>query len=472
MKSLQVKIGIIAAVLIVSIYFIYPSFVWYSMSAQEREQKESLKDKMLNQILTLGLDLRGGTHLVLEIDESKLEKGATLADALDRAMETIRNRIDQFGVAEPLITRQGEKWITVQLPGVKNTEYAKELIGKTALLEFRLVGPTEKNVEIGNKIREKKISIIAARSDAEILKMVPTGYVLMPGKEESGLYLVKTVPEVTGACLINAKMQLGGEYGMPYVSLTFNEEGAKIFSNVTGANIDKNLAIVLDDVVQSAPVIRSRIPDGKAIIEGNFTEEEAKFISTILRAGALPAPIKIIEERTVGPSLGEDSIKKGTMASIIGLVIILIFMIIYYKTSGVIADIALLFNFVILVATLAMFHWTLTLPGLAGTVLTLGMAVDANVLILERIRDELGMGKTLRVAIDLGYERALSAIIDSNLTTLIAAIFLFQFGTGPIKGFAVTLTLGIIISMFTAIFVTKTIYEYLFQYKIVDKISI
>jgi protein-export membrane protein SecD len=448
--------------------------MWYTQSSQDREQKEQQKDKMLNKILTLGLDLRGGTHLVLEIDESKLDKTSTLSDAVDRAIETIRNRVDQFGVAEPLITKQGEKWITVQLPGVKNTEYAKELIGKTAMLEFRLVGPAEKTADISNKIREKNITIQVAMADKEILKMIPTGYVLLPGKEDTGLYLVKSTPEITGAYLTTAKMMLGNssQMGMPYVSLTFNNDGAKIFNKVTGANIDKNLAIVLDDVVQSAPVIRSRIPDGKAIIEGNFTEAEAKFISTILRAGALPAPIRIIEERTVGPSLGEDSIRKGSIASIIGLLIVIFFMLYYYRTSGIIADIALLLNMIILFAGLVMFHWTLTLPGLAGIVLTLGMAVDANVLILERMRDELDSGKTLRVSIDLGYERALSAIIDSNITTLIAAVFLFQFGTGPIKGFAVTLTLGLIISMFTAVFVTKVIYDYLFQYKIVDKISV
>jgi len=245
-----------------------------------------------------------------------------------------------------------------------------------------------------------------------------------------------------------------------------------MFARITEANIGNNLAIVLDGVVQSAPVIRSRIPDGKAIIEGRFSDEEAKFLANVLRSGALPVPVSIIEERTVGPSLGRDSINAGIKSSIIGFLLVVVFMIFYYRIPGVISDIALLMNFIILCGALAMFHATLTLPGIAGIILTLGMAVDANVLILERIRDELGLNKTVRVAIDLGYSRALSAIIDSNITTLIAALFLFQFGTGPIKGFAVTLSLGILISMFTAIFVTKVSYEYLFDKKILKTLNL
>jgi len=471
MKTLNYKITFILIIIAISLYLLYPSFVWYSLSPQERSKKEKARDKILNRIINLGLDLKGGMYLVLEIDDTKLQQGVNMEDAVDRAIEIIRNRVDQFGVSEPLITRQGEKWISVQLPGVEDPEYAKQLIGKTALLEFRLLAPPEKISEISEKIRNKNLTVEDAKKDKEILSLVPTGYVLMSGREES-LYIVKSTPEITGAYLTAAKMQLGGEFGMPYVSLTFNREGAKIFSKVTAANIDKHLAIVLDDVVQSAPVIRTKIPDGKAIIEGNFSEKEAKFLATILRAGALPAPVKPIEERTVGPTLGSDSIRKGGLASIIGFLLVILFMVIYYKKSGVISVVALILNLIILLAFLVLFKWTLTLPGLAGTVLSLAMAIDANVLILERIREELKLGKTSRVATDFGYSRAMLTIIDSNLTTFIAGIFLFQFGTGPIKGFAVTLNIGILISMFTAIFVTKTIYEYLFNKKYITAIDI
>jgi protein-export membrane protein SecD len=472
MSKLQIKVWVIAAVLAVSVYFLYPTFSWYTYSPGEREQMERQRDKILGRIINLGLDLRGGTHLLLELDESKLEKGASTADAIDRAIEVIRNRVDQFGVSEPLIARQGDKWIVVQLPGVKDPERAKMIIGKTAFLEFRLVDTSDRNVQIANKIRELGMKFNEAKDKKEVLALVPTGYVLMSGRESDQFYVVKKTSEITGAYLVNAKVEIGGEFGLPRVGIEFNSDGAKIFSRVTEVNVNKNLAIILDGIVQSAPVIRSKIPDGRAVIEGNFTIEEAKFYATVLRAGALPAPLNVIEERSVGPTLGEDSIRAGTIASLVGLALVIGFMIFYYSTSGLIADAALLLNFILILASMAMFRATLTLPGIAGMILSLGMAIDANVLILERVRDELGSGKTLRVAIDLGYQRALSAIIDSNITTLIAAVFLFQFGTGPIKGFAVTLSAGIIISMFTAIFVTKVIYDYLFQQKIIERISI
>jgi len=254
--------------------------------------------------------------------------------------------------------------------------------------------------------------------------------------------------------------------------LEFNKDGAKLFADITGANIDRQLAIVLDGVVQSAPVIRTRIPDGRAIIEGSFNADDAKLLATVLRAGALPAPVKIIEERTVGPSLGDDSIKKGFTSAVIGVGIVILFMFIYYGFSGIIADIALLLNFFILMGIMSYFQFTLTLPGIAGIALTLAMAVDANVLILERIREELSIGKTSRVAVDAGYQKAFVTIFDSNITTLIAAVFLFQFGTGPIKGFAVTLTIGLCISMFTAVVVTKLIYDFLFRESFINKIKI
>lgn len=471
MGKIQFKLIFTVLLLGLALYFLYPSFEWYRMSAQEREQNEKQRNKIVNKTLNLGLDLRGGTHLLLELDASKLDPSVDIADALDRAREIIRNRIDQYGVTEPLIARQGDRWIVVQLPGIKDPQRAKELVGKTALLEFRLVddGPALNNIL--DALREKGATADEISKYPEIAKMVPAGYGFYPGKEDR-YYLLKSSSELTGAYLVNAKVELGGQYGYPHVSLEFNKDGAKIFARVTDENVEKNLAIVLDGVVQSAPVIRSRIPDGKAIIEGNFATEEAKLLATVLRAGALPAPVRIIEERSVGPTLGEDSIRFGVLSALAGALAVILFMIIYYGFSGVIANVALVLNLILLLGVMAAIHSTLTLPGIAGIALTLGMAVDANVLILERIREELKAGKTTRLALDAGYQKAFTTILDSNLTTLIAAVFLFQFGTGPIKGFAVTLSVGIVISMFTAIYVTKMIYDILFKENIITSIKL
>lgn len=469
--KLKVKLFLVLGTLGLAIYFLYPTYTWYRLSLSERIRREKGKDKILNKILNLGLDLRGGMHLVLEVDTEKLEVGTDVSDAVSRALEIIRNRIDQFGVAEPMIVRQGDKWIALQLPGVREPERAKDIIGKTALLEFRLVDNSGAIGKIAEKIRELNLSWEdLPKIEQELKTYIPTGYVLLPGRE--GYYLIKSTPEITGAYLVDAKVEIGGEYGFPYVALKFNKEGAKFFAQTTGLNVGRNLAIVLDSIVQSAPVIRTRIPDGNAIIEGNFSLEEAKNLAIVLRAGALPAPVKIIEERTVGPSLGEDSIRRGIQATILGGLLVFTFMFFYYRLSGLIADLALLLNFVLLLGAMSYLRATLTMPGIAGIVLTLGMAVDANVLIFERIREELRQGKTVRVAIDLGYQRAFPAILDGNLTTLIAAAFLFQFGTGPVKGFAVTLTLGLIVSMFTALVATKTTYDFILAGRTVKHLSI
>lgn len=469
--KLKVKLFLVLGTLGLAIYFLYPTYTWYRLPLSERIRREKGKDKILNKILNLGLDLRGGMHLVLEVDTEKLEPGTDVTDAVSRALEIIRNRIDQFGVAEPLIVRQGDKWIALQLPGVREPERAKDIIGKTALLEFRLVDNSGAIGKIAEKIRELNLSWEdLPKIEQELKTYIPTGYVLLPGRE--GYYLIKSTPEITGAYLVDAKVEIGGEYGFPYVALKFNKEGAKFFAQTTGLNVGRNLAIVLDSIVQSAPVIRTRIPDGNAIIEGNFSLEEAKNLAIVLRAGALPAPVKIIEERTVGPSLGEDSIRRGIQATILGGLLVFTFMFFYYRLSGLIADVALLLNFVLLLGAMSYLRATLTMPGIAGIVLTLGMAVDANVLIFERIREELRQGKTVRVAIDLGYQRAFPAILDGNLTTLIAAAFLFQFGTGPVKGFAVTLTLGLIVSMFTALVATKTTYDFILTGRTVKHLSI
>lgn len=458
-KSIQWKAILTAIIIILALAYLYPTYQWYRKSPEERTRLEERKDKILGKILKLGLDLRGGMHLVLEVDLTRLPEGTSPSDAMERALEVIRNRVDQFGVAEPLIARQGDKWIVVELPGVKDPERAIELIGKTALLEFKLVNDgvrISETLDSEGKVDPSKI---------------PAGYEILPGKRET-LFLVKEEPEITGAALTNAKVKIGGQYNMPYVAIDFNKGGARKFARITEVNIERNLAIVLDGRVQSAPVIKSKIPDGHAIIEGNFTMEEARNLAIILRAGALPAPVNIIENRTVGPTLGRDSVRAGVVATGIGLICVMFFMVIYYRLSGLVVNLALILNLIILLGMMAYFHATLTLPGIAGIILIIGMSVDANVLIFERIREELRAGKTVRVAIDSGYQKAFRTILDSNLTTLIAAAFLFQFGTGPIKGFAVTLSLGILISMFTALVVTHMVFDMVLAGKKVEKLSI
>lgn len=458
-KSIQWKAILTAIIVILALAYLYPTYQWYSKSPEERIKLEESKDKILGKILKMGLDLRGGMHLVLEVDLNRLPQGTSPGDAMERALEVIRNRVDQFGVAEPLIARQGDRWLVVELPGVKDPERAIELIGKTALLEFKLVND-------GVRISE----ILDSEGKVDPSK-IPPGYEVLPGKKET-LFLLKEEPEITGAALTNAKVEIGGQYNMPYVAIDFNKDGAKKFARITEINIERNLAIVLDGRVQSAPVIKSKIPDGHAIIEGNFTMEEAKNLAIVLRAGALPAPVNIIENRTVGPSLGRDSVRAGVVATGIGLICVMLFMVIYYRLSGLVVDLALILNLIILLGMMAYFRATLTLPGIAGIILIIGMSVDANVLIFERIREELRAGKTVRVAIDSGYQKAFRTILDSNLTTLIAAAFLFQFGTGPVKGFAVTLSLGILISMFTALVVTRMVFDMVLMGKKVEKLSI
>jgi protein-export membrane protein SecD len=445
------------------------------MSKERIEEAERQKDPILGKALKLGLDLKGGTHLLLEVDLDQLDGSVKVKDAVDRAIEIMRNRIDQFGVAEPLIAKQGDKWIVIQLPGIKDPQAAKDLIGKTALLEFRIVNNSNEASKVLDLIRDKGITPAQYHDNPsaypDIQAVMPQDASVFESKEDSRYYVLDKAL-LTGASLTNAKVEFGGQFGQPVVAIELNREGARTFEEVTERNIQRNLAIVLDGIVQSAPVIRSKIPEGKAVIEGSFNAESAKLLATVLRAGALPAPVKVIEERTVGPTLGEDSIKSGFLSALIGVAIVFAFMIVYYRTSGVIADVALALNLIILIAAMAYFQFTLTLPGVAGIALTLAMAVDANVLILERIREELTTGKSIRVAVDAGYQKVFWTIFDANLTTLIAAVFLFQFGTGPIKGFAVTLSIGLIISMFTAITVTKLIYDFLFKENFLLKLKI
>ncbi len=428
-----------------------------SVTPASPEIRKEIEDNFQNLV-----PVESGSKLVYRLSDKEVQR---IKDtAADQALETIRNRIDQFGVSEPTIHRQGTNEIVVQLPGVKDPKRAIELIGKTAQLEFKLVADeaqiaAELPQSVAPGEEEKVIQEFAGRipEDTEILfeKRV---------NKETGIIrkipiLLKKQASLTGDLLSDAKVNLDSKYSEPYVSISFNSFGAKVFEELTGANVGKRLAIVLDNTVYSAPVIKDRIAGGNAMIEGRFTMEEAKDLSIVLRAGALPAPLKMLQNVTVGPSLGRDSIEAGKLAGIIGTIAVVLFMIFYYRLSGLIADFALLLNIILLLGAMASLNATLTLPGIAGIILAIGMAVDSNVLMFERMRDELRAGKTPRAAVDSGYKKAFWTIFDSHVTTLITAAVLFQFGTGPIKGFAVTLSLGVSINLFTALIGTKSIFD-------------
>jgi preprotein translocase subunit SecD len=359
----------------------------------------------LNKKINLGLDLQGGSNIILECVDTP--NAPVDNDAVDRALEIIRNRIDQLGVSEPVIQRQGLRDILVQLPGVEDPDTAAEIIGKTALLEF---------------------------------------------KNEKG------ETQLTGANLINAKASFD-QFSRSVVLIEFDKIGAKEFGEATKNNVGKMLSITLDGKEITSPRVNEPILNGKAEITGNFTVDSANQLALLLRSGSLPVKVEILEIRLVGPTLGRDSIAKGIKAGIAGLILTLLFMLIYYKGFGLIADFALVVCMLLIIGALAGLKATLTFPGIAGIILTIGMAVDANILIFERIKEELRLKKTFRASIDAGFNKAFSSILDSNLTTLVAAFALFYFGSGPIKGFAVTLSIGILASMFTAIVVTKIILE-------------
>jgi len=397
--------------------------------------------------------------VLLEMDPRQIEE--IKKSAVDQALETIRNRIDQFGVSEPEIARQGANRILIQLPGVDDPQRAKDLIGKTALLEFKLVDEEySRQGALTGEIPFGDVILYQRQEDPKTgaLRKIP--------------FLIKDRTLMTGDALQDARVRFDQYNGLPYVSLSLKPVGARDFDRITAENVGKRLAIILDNNVYSAPVIKQRISGGQAVIEGSFTLDEAKDLAIVLRAGSLPAPVQILEERTVGPSLGQDSINKGIKSIIIGGILVVLFMIVYYKAAGIVADMALIMNLIIIMGVLGAFRATLTLPGIAGLVLTVGMAVDANVLIFERIREELRLGKTPLAAIDAGYSKAFLTIMDANVTTLIAALVLLQFGTGPIKGFAVTLSIGIVASMFTAIVVTRFVFDLVLSRVRVKRLSI
>ena len=407
-----------------------------------------------------GLDLQGGIYVVLEVEQPpKGEK--KLSDVTDRALEVIRNRIDALGVTEPVIQKEGINRIIVELPGVKNPEKAIELIGKTALLEFKLVNDDSgalKKAEEGD---------------------IPEGYELlyMKEKDDRDIYrdsyplLVKKEPELTGSGLQDAYVGYDPS-GFPDVNLKFSKNGAKEFEKVTRKNVGKRLAIVLDGVIKSAPSIRERISGGKAQITGKFSMSEAKELAIVLRAGALPAKVNMIYKELVGPSLGKTYIRQGFRSALYGGIIVLVFMVVYYSVFGLLADFALAMNILILLGIMATIRGVLTLPGIAGIALTCGMAVDANVLIFERIREEMKSGKSSKSSVDSGYQRAWSAIVDSNITTLIVALILFFLGQGPVRGFGLTLSVGILANLFTAVFVTKTIADYVLVNRKIERLKI
>lgn len=514
MKTISWKVPVVGVVLIVAVIYVLPTFFsgWWPhkqinlgldlqggmhlvLEVKSEKAVESTTERMRNELRTAfrearirhrGIDVTGLSKLSVDVlDEQDIEKIKSLLkqdfpdleilsaagkgagnyridiafspewedhikkQAVDQALETIRNRIDQFGVTEPDIRIQGTRRILVQLPGITDTDRAKQLIGKTALLEFKLLDDTG-----------DLASALAGN--------VPPGSELLyeatdtPEGEDRRPYLVRRETLLTGASLTDARVQIDTQFNEPYVAIDFDRRGARDFERITAENVKKHLAIILDGRVYSAPVIQEKIAGGKARITGNFDMQEARDLAIVLRAGALPAPVEIIEERSVGPALGHDSIRKGIISMTVGGILVLLFMMIYYKGSGMIANLALVFNIILIAAGLSAFGATLTLPGMAGIILTIGMAVDANVIIFERIREELRLGKTPLASIANGFDRASLTILDANVTTLIAALVLFQFGTGPVKGFAVTLSLGVLASLFTALVFCRIIFEHLY----------
>ena len=634
--KLSPRFFIIGLVLLWGIWSLWPTFKLQTLTDDERSElsKQGNLETLESRAIKQGLDLKGGMYIALEVDvptlieniainkdrklssvfsevreqillapetdffftfsslvrdrEVKLSRyyydygsnsediitalKSEAEDAIDRVLEILQNRIDQFGVAEPTIQKQGTQRIIVELAGVQNSERARSLLESTALLEFYIVKDVTTTNDLMIKVdqilkKDKSVSSVADQmktatnqneqvsgdeskddqtvsvselfgateqtesSDSAIVnkdifaerpfssmlrslgnsigvpeknsfavrnmidrpeiqeKLASIGgaflfgpkaeeYVLNDGSVEKmiPLYLVDDRAELTGGVVEEAKANLGPQgttsAGQPIVNLSMNSDGARKWSILTGSNIGRQVAIVLDKKVHMAPNIREKISGGGTLIEGFANIEEAKDIAIVLRAGALPAPVEIIEERVVGPSLGAESVKSGTQSVLIGLAIVLVFMVFYYRMAGSIADFALIWNIVLVLAILASLQATLTLPGIAGLILTVGMSIDANVIIFERIREELDKGKTAKAAIDGGYNRALTTIVDANMTTLIAALVLWQFGTGPIRGFATVLFWGILISMFTAIFVTRSIFNVFVNRKGFSKLSI
>jgi SecD/SecF fusion protein len=555
------KLVIILAVMVFCAWALFPSFRYYSMSGEARARMSSeQRDKYTDKVLKLGLDLQGGVHLVMEVDDSKLDENAK-KDVMDRAIRIYRNRIDQFGVAEPVIQKQGDRRIIVELPGLSDVDRAHRILGQTAQLEFRLVreqdevsrtlqaldrnlrgvkvtgsvidttgidadttGTASKTPEtqqasaadsllptipgaadnvplpeanedrpftsmlltyfdggvVVDQRRKETVDLLLRTEQAQ--RAVPANSVFLWGAEprpvQGGgdgymLYLVEKNATLDGSTLTDATTSPDPDNPTQLnVNFRLNRQGAIIFARFTGENIGRHIAIVLDNKVRSAPTVQGKIPSGEGRITGIGSDDEAADLAIVLRAGALPAPVSIVEERTVGPSLGRDSIESGKKAALVAFILVILFMMVYYKLSGVLASFAMVLAMFIILAVMATLRATLTMPGIAGLILTIGMAVDANVLILERVREELRRGKTVRASIDAGYDKAFSTIMDANVTTLITAFVLWQFGTGPIKGFATTLSVGILASMFTALVVTHVVYDIITTRRHLERLSV
>jgi len=547
------RITVTLLMVLAALYYSWPTIRFWTMAKADRDQlgrdNPAQLFKMKQEAIRLGRDLQGGMYVVLRVQMEQLDEKAR-KDAVDRALQIIRNRIDQFGVTEPIIQKQGNDRIMVELPGFTDTDRAQKLIGETAQLQFKLLETMENAALLLSKIdkamneagmsveavtpkkednkpakdtsqadvmadllgqktdsltdttaqteEEKEMpfsvyleqspgqsgpawfveneyvaNIRAILEQPQIKQLIPndvefawgTRAELNKGRSMTPLYLLKSRVQMSGEYLTDADPQVD-QFGKPDVNFQLTREGGRIFSRVTGPNIGKPLAIVLDGRVESAPNIQDRIRDrGRITMGSGATFEEARDLSIVLKAGALPAPVEIIETSVIGPSLGNDSIAKGLTSSFVALFLVLIFIGVYYRLSGAIADVALIFNLFFLLAAMAGLRATLTMPGIAGIILTMGISVDSNVLIFERIREEMLTGKTIRASIDAGYDRALLTIIDSHVTTLITAAILFIFGSGPVKGFAVSLFLGVLISLYTALIITKAIFDFRKGYK-------
>ncbi|EFC91927.1 protein-export membrane protein SecD [Dethiosulfovibrio peptidovorans DSM 11002] len=430
----------------------------------------------------LGLDLKGGAHIVLQAKGT--DENPLTGDSVERLLAVLRNRVDQYGVSEPLIQREGQDRVIVDLPGVENPEQALELIGKTALLEFRQVLqatsalPPKAQRENYDSDEEYQAAVSRwneVKADRDELESrlrseasSESGAVV--GSDEAGrIYLLGPV-YVGGKDLKDAKATYDN-LGRPVVSLEFNDDGAKLFDSATAENVGNQIAIVLDGTVVSAPVVQERISGGAAQISGRFTPEEARNLAIMLRAGALPVPVDVLENRSVGPTLGADSINSGLKAGLIGCALVILFMLLYYRILGIAADIALSVTILILFALLISFKATLTLPGIAGIILTIGMAVDGNILIFERIKEEYRDGKTPFASLDSGFKKAFKTILDANVTTLIAAAVLYYFGSGPIRGFALTLAFGIVASVFSAVLVTRVLLQVMVSHNSIPSLA-
>ncbi len=432
-----------------------------------------LKDDFPN--LDIERQVEAGSFPRIQLSLKQTEIDYINDNAVEQSLEIIRNRIDQFGVAEPVILRQGADEIVIQLPGVKDQERAIKLIGDTAQLEFKMLAE-DTGIDPWTLINEAQgsgqwqVGESRKKLNRALQNRLPEGTEIYfekqvdnkTGQVQQIPLLIKSPVLMTGDMVKNAQVRIGGNFNEPYVSLDLTGRGGRVFAQVTEKNVGKRFAIILDEVVRSAPVIREKILGGSAQISGNFVYDEANDLAIVLRVGALPAPVDIIQNLTVGASLGQDSIERGTMSGLLGTGVVMLFMVFYYRFSGVNANFALLLNILFVFAGLAAFGATLTLPGIAGIILTIGMAVDSNVLIFERMREEFALGKSVKSGIEGGYDKALWTIIDSQVTTLITALALFLFGTGPIKGFAVTLTLGVTFNLFTTLFGTRLVYDVIY----------